>query len=63
MCRTRTNAKKLVKITSGPSAESSASRSRKANMRSVEDNAFLAIIVTISLAFAWILWPFYGAVM
>ncbi|GLK74486.1 AI-2E family transporter [Ancylobacter dichloromethanicus] len=32
-------------------------------MRSVEQNAFLAMIVAISLAFAWILWPFYGAVL
>lgn len=32
-------------------------------MRSVEHNAFLGMIVAISLAFAWILWPFYGAVL
>jgi predicted PurR-regulated permease PerM len=32
-------------------------------MRSVEHNAFLLMIVVISLAFAWILWPFYGAIL
>ncbi|MDF2620430.1 MAG: hypothetical protein K0S00_3089 [Xanthobacteraceae bacterium] len=32
-------------------------------MRSVEQNAFLAMIVAISLALAWILWPFYGAIL
>jgi predicted PurR-regulated permease PerM len=32
-------------------------------MRGVERNALLLMIVAISLAFAWILWPFYGAVL
>lgn len=32
-------------------------------MRSIEDNAFLLLIITVSLAFAWILWPFYGAIL
>jgi predicted PurR-regulated permease PerM len=32
-------------------------------MRNVEHNAFLLMIVAISLAFAWILWPFYGAIL
>ncbi len=31
--------------------------------RAVEDRTFLLLIVTISLAFAWILWPFYGAIL
>ncbi|WP_159716391.1 AI-2E family transporter [Geminicoccus flavidas] len=32
-------------------------------MRTVEQNAFLLIIILISLAFAWLLWPFYGAIL
>jgi predicted PurR-regulated permease PerM len=32
-------------------------------MRTIEDNAFLALTIAISLAFAWILLPFYGAVL
>jgi predicted PurR-regulated permease PerM len=32
-------------------------------MRSLEDNAFLLLIIAVSLAFAWILLPFYGAVL
>ena len=32
-------------------------------MRTLEDKAFLLLIIAISLAFAWILWPFYGAVL
>lgn len=32
-------------------------------MRTIEDNAFLLLIVAVSLAFAWILLPFYGAVL
>jgi len=30
---------------------------------SLEDKAFLALLVAVSLAFAWILWPFFGAVL
>lgn len=32
-------------------------------MRTIEDNAFLLLIIAVSLAFAWILWPFYGAIL
>ena len=32
-------------------------------MRTRDDNAFLWLLVLVSLAFAWILWPFYGAVL
>ena len=32
-------------------------------MRTLEDNTFLLLIIAVSLAFAWILWPFYGAVL
>ncbi|HKQ24222.1 MAG TPA: AI-2E family transporter [Burkholderiales bacterium] len=32
-------------------------------MRTIEDKAFLLLIVAVSLAFAWILWPLYGAIL
>ena len=32
-------------------------------MRSTEDNAFVFLLIAVSLAFAWILWPFYGAIL
>ncbi|MCG6121274.1 MAG: AI-2E family transporter [Microvirga sp.] len=32
-------------------------------MRSFEDNAFMALVVAISLVFAWILTPFFGAIL
>lgn len=32
-------------------------------MRSIEDFAFLALIVAVSFAFAWILSPFFGAIL
>jgi predicted PurR-regulated permease PerM len=32
-------------------------------MRTLEDSAFLLLIIAVSLAFAWILLPFYGAVL
>lgn len=32
-------------------------------MRTIEDNAFLLLIIAVSLAFAWILRPFYGAIL
>jgi predicted PurR-regulated permease PerM len=32
-------------------------------MRTIEDNALLLLTIAISLAFAWILLPFYGAVL
>jgi predicted PurR-regulated permease PerM len=33
-----------------------------ANLSGLEDKIFLLLVVAVSLAFAWILWPFYGAV-
>ena len=30
--------------------------------RALQDKPFLVLLVVISLAFAWILWPFYGAI-
>jgi predicted PurR-regulated permease PerM len=33
-----------------------------ANLPGLEDKTFLLLIIAVSLAFAWILWPFYGAV-
>src|SRR5687768_2261227 len=33
------------------------------NLPGLEDKTFLLLVLAISLAFAWILWPFYGAVL
>jgi len=32
-------------------------------MRGLEDKTFLWLVIAVSLAFGWILWPFYGAVL
>ena len=32
-------------------------------MRKIEHQAFLLLLVGITVAFAWVLWPFYGAVL
>ena len=32
-------------------------------MRTIAKRAFLFLIVIATLAFAWILWPFYGAIL
>jgi predicted PurR-regulated permease PerM len=32
------------------------------NLAGLEDKTFLLLIIAVTLAFAWILWPFYGAV-
>ena len=32
-------------------------------MRTLEDNAFLGLLIAVSLAFAWVLWPFSGALL
>ena len=32
-------------------------------MRSIEDTTFLFLIIAVSIAFAWILWPLQGAVL
>ena len=32
-------------------------------MRTLEDKTFLLLLIAVSLAFAWILWPYYGAVL
>ena len=34
-----------------------------ANLPGLEDKTFLLLVVAISLAFAWILWPFFGVVL
>ena len=34
-----------------------------ANMPGLEDKTFLLMVIAISLAFAWILWPFFGVVL
>ena len=32
-------------------------------MSSLEERTFLILLISVSLAFAWILWPFYGAIL
>ena len=34
-----------------------------AKVPALEDKVFLVLVVAVSLAFAWILWPFFGAVL
>ena len=36
---------------------------RPAESPALEDKAFLVLLVAVSLAFAWIVWPFFGAVL
>jgi predicted PurR-regulated permease PerM len=33
------------------------------HMGTFEDRIFIALIIAVSLAFGWILWPFYGAIL
>jgi predicted PurR-regulated permease PerM len=37
--------------------------SESPNLRVFQDKAFLLLVVAVSLAFAWILWPFFGALL
>ena len=37
--------------------------SHRADLHDIEDKTFLWLVVAVSLAFAWILWPFSGAVL
>jgi predicted PurR-regulated permease PerM len=32
-------------------------------VRTTEDSTLLILLIAVSLAFAWILWPFYGAIL
>ena len=32
-------------------------------MRTTEDSTFILLLIAVSLAFAWIVWPFYGAIL
>ena len=32
-------------------------------MRNLEDNTLLFLVAAASVAFGWILWPFYGAIL
>ena len=34
-----------------------------ANLPGLEDKSFILLIIAVSLAFAWILWPYSGAVL
>ena len=33
------------------------------NLPGLEDKTFILLVIAVSLAFAWILWPFFGAVL
>jgi predicted PurR-regulated permease PerM len=33
------------------------------NLPGLEDKSFLLLLVAVSLAFAWILWPYWGAIL
>jgi predicted PurR-regulated permease PerM len=37
--------------------------SRQSDDQGLEDNVFLWLVILVSVAFAWILWPFYGAIL
>jgi hypothetical protein len=32
-------------------------------VRTTEDSTLILLLIAVSLAFAWILWPFYGAIL
>ncbi|HSB58446.1 MAG TPA: hypothetical protein VLD66_02480 [Methyloceanibacter sp.] len=32
-------------------------------MRDLEDHTLIVLLIAVSVAFAWILWPFYGAIL
>lgn len=32
-------------------------------MRDIEDHTLIVLLIAVSVAFAWILWPFYGAIL
>ena len=32
-------------------------------MRTTEDSTLILLLIAVSLAFAWILWPFFGAIL
>jgi len=36
---------------------------RSTNVPGLEDKSFLLLVIAVSLAFAWILWPYFGAVL
>ena len=36
---------------------------RQAESPALEDKTFLVLLVAVTLAFAWIVWPFFGAVL
>ena len=38
-------------------------RALASEMRTLEDTTFLLLIIAVTLAFAWIIWPLYGAVL
>jgi predicted PurR-regulated permease PerM len=32
-------------------------------MRDLEDHTLIVLLIAVSVAFGWILWPFYGAIL
>lgn len=46
-----------------PGLHRSTASSTMAGMRTREDTAFTWLLLLVTLAFAWILWPFFGAVL
>ena len=52
--RSREHAHAILQIMKSPNS---------ANFPGLEDKTFLILVVVVSLAFAWILWPFFGAIL
>src|SRR5690606_28976968 len=49
--------------TSTARRRSSVSRQPPERSAAIEDRAFLLLLAVVTVAFAWIVWPFYGAVL
>ena len=52
--RNREHAHAILQIMKSPNS---------ANFPGLEDKTFLLLVIVVSLAFAWILWPFFGAIL
>ena len=46
-----------------PHGHATMNSSNPVNLRGLEDKTFLLLVAFVSLAFIWILWPFFGAVL
>src|SRR5690606_12096921 len=48
----------------GPAGPNPPTASRASDtLRSIEDKSFVLLVAVVTAAFAWIVWPFYGAVL